>query len=174
MAGLIDQLQMLSNLNETEDLCDTAVLSMGGLLEDVIESYKHTSLGRVSGANIHPVSVEGNRDLLHCLLTNLIDNALKHGPVDRPVHIQMILGSDQASVCLEIKDEGGGISREDLSRLTERFYRVDSSRARDTGGSGLGLAIAHEIVKKHKGQLAIKSSPDAGTCVVVQLPVCMG
>ncbi len=174
MAGLIDQLQMLSNLDETEDLGDTAVLSLDGLLQDVIQSYSHTPPGRVSGANIHPVSVEGNRDLLHCLLTNLIDNALKHGPVDRPVLIQMMPGSDEASVCVQIKDEGGAIPQEVLSRLTERFYRVDSSRARDTGGSGLGLAIAHEIVKKHKGQLAIKSSPDAGTCVVVQLPVCMG
>ena len=115
-----------------------------------------------------------NRELLHCLLTNLIDNAMKHGPLDRPVLVNMLPGSDEASLCVEIKDEGGRIPKEALSRLTERFYRVDASRARDTGGAGLGLAIAHEIVKKHKGQLTIESSPDAGTCVVVQLPACTG
>ncbi|MCP4454236.1 MAG: hypothetical protein GY809_22475 [Planctomycetes bacterium] len=171
MAGLIDQLQMLSNLDETEDLSDTEVLSVDGLLQDVIQSYSHTPPGRVSGVSIHPVSVQGNRDLLHCLLTNLIDNALKHGPVDRPVHVHMQPGSDEASVCVQIKDEGGAIPQEELSRLTERFYRVDVSRGRDTGGSGLGLAIAHEIVKKHRGQLTIESSPGAGTCVLVRLPI---
>lgn len=174
MAGLIDQLQMLCNLNETEDLGDIEVLSLELLLQEVIESYNHTSPGRVSGVNIHPASVQGNRGLLHCLLTNLIDNALKYGPADRPVLVHMPSGSDEATLCVEIKDEGGGIPEEALSRLTERFYRVDVSRARETGGSGLGLAIAFEIVKKHKGQLSFESNPDIGTCVAVQLPTCPG
>ena len=172
MAGLIDQLQVLSNLDETEDLCDVVTLSLDSWLQEIIRSYEHGFPGRVIGVDIRPVSIEGNADLLQCLFTNLIDNALKYGPADRPVTVQMQPGLEDGSLCLEIRDEGGGIDKEDVARLTERFYRVDSSRTRDTGGSGLGLAIAHEIVKKHGGQLAIESDPSTGTRVRVQLPVC--
>lgn len=174
MAGLIDQLQMLSKLDETEDLCDVAELPLEVLLREIIQSHDHIFPGRVSGTHLPPILVEGNAELLQCLFSNLIDNALKHGPADRPVQVQMQLCPENGSLCVEIKDEGGGISQEDLSRLTERFYRVDSSRARDTGGSGLGLAIACEIARKHGGHLTIQSSPAAGTCVQVQLPICTG
>jgi len=171
MAGLIDQLQRLSNLDEARALPETAALSLDTLIQDVVQPYNSKSPDRVICRDIDAVSVNGNKELLQCLFSNLIENALKHGPKDRPVLIQMQPCSEAASVCLEIRDEGGGIPEEDLSRLTERFYRVDVSRARDTGGSGLGLAIAQEITKKHKGQLIIKSSPGAGTCVQVMLPI---
>jgi signal transduction histidine kinase len=172
MAGLIDQLQRLSNLDETEELFDTAQFSLSVLLQEIAQAHNHTSPGRVVTVGDYSVTVEGNKELLGCMFSNLVDNALVHGPEDRPVLIQMQPPSGNESVCVEIKDEGGEVPKEDVSRLTERFYRADSSRGRDTGGSGLGLAIANEIVKKHNGQLSIQSSPATGTCVRVTLPAC--
>lgn len=172
MAGLIDQLQMLSRLDETDGLEDVTTLSLESMLEDIIRTYQQNLPDRVLGRGLRAVLVQGNEELLHCLFSNLIDNALKYGPPDRPVSIQMQPELTGGQVCVEITDEGGGIDKEDVARLMERFYRVDSSRTRDTGGSGLGLAIAQEITRKHGGQLAIESDPATGTCVRVQLPTC--
>jgi signal transduction histidine kinase len=69
-----------------------------------------------------------------------------------------------------VEDTGGGIPADALAQLFERFYRVDSARARASGGSGLGLAIVQAIVQAHHGQVEIQSAPGGGTCVTIQLP----
>jgi two-component system phosphate regulon sensor histidine kinase PhoR len=71
----------------------------------------------------------------------------------------------------EVRDEGEGIAREHLPRLTERFYRVDAGRSRDMGGTGLGLAIVKHIVNRHRGTLDIESEPGKGSTFAVYLPV---
>ena len=171
MASLIGQLQMLSYLDETEYVPGPVLISLYKLLQEIVQSYEQTTPGRVQAGDLQPLAVSGNRELLQCMFTNLLDNALKHGPAEGLVRVCMQSEADSDTVHVEIHDEGGGISAEDLTRLTERFYRVDSSRSRHTGGSGLGLSIAHEIAKKHQGGLAIRSQPQHGTCVTVQLRV---
>src|SRR5208282_2392514 len=74
-------------------------------------------------------------------------------------------------VVLSVSDDGPGIPKEHVPRLTERFYRVDKGRSRSAGGTGLGLAIVKHIVNRHRGQLAIESEEGAGTTVIVWLPV---
>jgi two-component system phosphate regulon sensor histidine kinase PhoR len=73
-------------------------------------------------------------------------------------------------VWFHVRDEGPGLAREHIPRLTERFYRVDRGRARSAGNTGLGLAIVKHIVARHRGQLAIESEPGAGACFRVTLP----
>jgi two-component system phosphate regulon sensor histidine kinase PhoR len=73
-------------------------------------------------------------------------------------------------VAVAVMDEGEGIPREHLPRLTERFYRVDTARSRDLGGTGLGLAIVKHIVSRHRGQLRIESQADTGSSFTVTLP----
>jgi two-component system phosphate regulon sensor histidine kinase PhoR len=73
-------------------------------------------------------------------------------------------------VTVTVADQGAGIPREHLPRLTERFYRVDTSRSRAAGGTGLGLAIVKHIVNRHRGQLSIESEEGIGTTVSVWLP----
>ena len=70
-----------------------------------------------------------------------------------------------------VTDHGPGIGREHLQRVTERFYRVDAARSRDSGGTGLGLAIVKHIVERHRGLLEIKSTVGVGTTVSVSLPI---
>jgi two-component system, OmpR family, phosphate regulon sensor histidine kinase PhoR len=74
-------------------------------------------------------------------------------------------------IALTVTDHGPGISREHLPRITERFYRVDAARSRESGGTGLGLAIVKHIVERHRGALEIRSTPGIGTSVTVRLPV---
>jgi two-component system phosphate regulon sensor histidine kinase PhoR len=112
--------------------------------------------------------VVGDRDELTQLFQNLIENAIKYGHEGTTVHIESkVAGSD--AITISIADQGGGISREHLPRLTERFYRIDTARSRELGGTGLGLAIVKHIVNRHRGDLAINSVEGQGSTFSVTL-----
>lgn len=101
---------------------------------------------------------------------NLISNAIRYGchAPDMSVIVEVRRDGDRA--LLSVRDQGEGIAAEHLSRLTERFYRVDAARSRDSGGTGLGLAIVKHIVERHRGTLDIRSAPGRGTSVEIRLP----
>jgi two-component system sensor histidine kinase VicK len=108
-------------------------------------------------------------DRIEQVLVNVISNAIKYTPDGGTIDI-----SSQAEgefVSISVKDTGIGIPEKDLSRLFERFYRVDKARSREAGGSGLGLSIAKEIVERHGGTISIDSRYGEGTIVTVRLPV---
>jgi two-component system phosphate regulon sensor histidine kinase PhoR len=117
----------------------------------------------------------GDRDRLHQVLINLIDNALKYTPRDGQVTVEARRaagpnGNRKPGVELVVTDTGEGIPAADIPRLTERFYRVDRARSRDLGGTGLGLAIVKHIVQLHHGALRIESKLREGTSVAIWLP----
>ncbi len=114
-------------------------------------------------------AVTGDRAQLSQLLHNLIGNAMKYGRARTPVTIHLA-ADEPDTLLLSVADQGDGIAPEHLPRLTERFYRVDSGRSRALGGTGLGLAIVKHIVERHRGRLAIASTPGEGTTVTVLLP----
>jgi two-component system phosphate regulon sensor histidine kinase PhoR len=115
-------------------------------------------------------SVRGDRAQLVQVLDNLISNAVRYG-CDRPgSRIEISARADVRWINLTVADHGPGIPREHLPRLTERFYRVDAARSRESGGTGLGLAIVKHIVERHKGALEIGSTIGFGTRVTVRLP----
>ena len=104
------------------------------------------------------------------VLDNLISNAVRYGcdkpgaPIDICAELKPMAATDRA-------DHGPGIPREHLPRLTERFYRVDPARSRESGGTGLGLAIVKHIVERHRGTLDLSSTLGVGTSVSVKLPI---
>lgn len=102
------------------------------------------------------------------VLNNLVDNALRHAPVDSQVCI-MIQGQE-GEVEIRVADRGPGIPASDLGRIFERFYRTDPSRSRATGGAGLGLAIVKRLVEAHGGRIHAESEPGQGATFVVRLP----
>ena len=119
----------------------------------------------------------GNEDELNQLFQNLIDNAVKYGRPKTEVRVTARRGkmpgpSGRRGPASRSRsaDEGEGIAREDLPRLTERFYRVDKARSRALGGTGLGLAIVKHIVNRHRGRLTIDSEPGRGSTFTIQLP----
>jgi len=120
-------------------------------------------------------AVQGDRDELTQLFQNLIDNAIKYGRAGTAVAVAgwrepAGLGGRPA-LAIAVIDQGDGIPREHLPRLTERFYRVDKARSRDLGGTGLGLAIVKHILNRHRGRLAIDSTPGRGSRFTVYLPL---
>ena len=127
-----------------------------------------------------PLEVLGNEDELNQLFQNLIDNAVKYGRPKTEVRVTARRGKTPGptgggrpvdGVQVMVSDEGEGIAREDLPRLTERFYRVDKARSRALGGTGLGLAIVKHIVNRHRGRLTIESEPGRGSTFSIHLPL---
>jgi two-component system phosphate regulon sensor histidine kinase PhoR len=115
--------------------------------------------------------VRADRAQLLQVLDNLIGNAIRYG-CDKPdAAIDVAAEQSGGWTTITVTDHGPGIAREHLPRLTERFYRVDPARSRESGGTGLGLAIVKHIVERHRGSLDIRSTLGLGTSVSVQLPV---
>lgn len=114
------------------------------------------------------MNIQADRDRLMQILLNLAENAIKfteYGGVT--------VGSEnsEARISLFVEDTGVGIAREHISRLGERFYRVDMARSRELGGTGLGLAIVKHLVKAHGWDMRIESIPGKGTKVIIDIPL---
>ena len=99
---------------------------------------------------------------------NIVDNAIKYTPDGGFVKVGLAL--DNKTVIIRVEDNGPGIPDEEKEKIFERFYRLDDSRARDTGGTGLGLAIAKEAILLHGGSISVEDSPEGGSVFVISLP----
>lgn len=115
------------------------------------------------------VEIAGNASELLSAMGNLVSNAVRYTPAGGSIVVRSALTPD-GDVCFRVQDSGQGIAPEHLGRLTERFYRVDRSRSRETGGTGLGLAIVKHVVQRHQGQLSIESTPGRGSCFQMVIP----
>ncbi len=142
-------------------------------VRDLLEQARHLNRSaagppiRLDG--IDPaLAVPGNEDELVRVFSNLFANALRHTPQNGEIRVDTRLL--YSGVIVRIMDTGDGIAPEHLSHLGERFYRVDSSRARNEGGAGLGLSICKRLIEQHNGSLAFESIVGVGTSVIVTLP----
>jgi len=115
------------------------------------------------------VSMRGDRAQLGLLLSNLLDNALRHTSAKGSVCVRLEASESRAT--LQVNDTGEGIPASELPRVFERFYRVDKARTRQTGGTGLGLAIVRHVAEAHGGTVRVDSELGRGSTFTVSLPV---
>jgi two-component system phosphate regulon sensor histidine kinase PhoR len=113
--------------------------------------------------------IAGSAVELYSALSNLIGNAIRYTPSQRRIDVALRLLPEGGAV-FQVRDQGPGIAPEHIPRLTERFYRVDRSRSRDTGGTGLGLAIVKHVAQRHGAELAIDSVPGKGSTFSIKFP----
>ena len=113
--------------------------------------------------------IRTNLQMIDELMYNLVDNAIRYNKKDGSVCLNVGM-ADEYTAYLEVKDTGIGIPKEHQTRVFERFYRVDKSRSKSTGGTGLGLAIVKHIVVQLHGTLSLKSEPQVGTQIRIELP----
>ena len=134
------------------------------LMAQVEADARALSGGRhsLSFAVERPAQLAGHPDEIASALANLVTNAIRYTPEGGSIDVSWRVRPD-GSGQFEVSDTGFGIEREHLPRLTERFYRVDGSRSRETGGTGLGLSIVKHVVQRHGGELDIHSDPGKGS-----------
>jgi len=116
------------------------------------------------------LEVAGSRNELFSAMTNLVSNAVRYTPEKGSIYVSLML-LPSGELEFKVDDTGAGIAREHIPRLTERFYRVDRSRSRDSGGTGLGLAIVKHVAQRHDAQLSISSQIGKGSSFAIRFPV---
>ena len=174
MSRLIDDLLSLSRIEQRAHLRPNAPVDLVGVVRHVADGLDLIAMeNRVTLKLETPdaLIIPGDRDELIRLVENLVGNAITYGSLpdqDTAVEITLLQQGDQAR--LSVRDHGQGIAREDLPRLTERFYRADVGVSRAKGGTGLGLALVKHIVARHRGRLVITSQPGEGACFEALLP----
>jgi two-component system, OmpR family, phosphate regulon sensor histidine kinase PhoR len=162
MGQIVEDLLTLSRLETQHQVVDERV-PMAALLATVRKEAEALSQGR------HRITLEAATDAdllgspkdLHSALSNLVSNAVRYTPAGGSITIRWRQTADGA--IYSVSDTGFGIPASHLSRLTERFYRVSSSRSRDSGGTGLGLSIVKHVLNLHQAQLQIESQPGVGS-----------
>jgi two-component system phosphate regulon sensor histidine kinase PhoR len=181
MNRLIDDLLSLSRIELTEHQRPAGRVDLGELCHRVAASFEPRLASRhiALEVSIEPAlpKLTADGDQLAQVVTNLVDNAVKYGRESGTVKLR--LGSAPPGgrwpappgVVLSVADDGAGIPRAHVARLTERFYRADKGRSRAAGGTGLGLAIVKHIVNRHRGQLLIESEEGRGSTFSVWLPL---
>ena len=174
MLQLIEDLMSLSRIEADRFVVPTESVDLADIIAAATANASHLrdSAGcelRVDLPQELP-AVRGDRGQLIQLLDNLIGNAVRYGCNAPGAVIEISARRDADWVALSVHDHGQGIAREHLPRLTERFYRADAARSRESGGTGLGLAIVKHIVERHRGLVEIRSEVGVGTTVSVRLP----
>ena len=169
MQALISDLMSLSRIEAVKHEVPSELVEMVSLAREVAGELRAGGTVAVT-ANRESVVVLGDRGQLAQALRNLVDNALKYGRKEGAVQVSLEAAST-GWLLVAIHDDGEGIPPEHLPRLTERFYRADTSRSRAAGGTGLGLSIVKHIVERHRGRFDITSRPGAGTTASIMLPL---
>jgi two-component system phosphate regulon sensor histidine kinase PhoR len=169
MQHLIEDMLTLSRLESVDYPMRPEPVDIRRLMEQVASDARALSAGKheitllVDGPD-----VVGSYEELHSAFGNLASNAVRYTPAGGTINL--VWREFEAGVKFKVEDTGIGISPEHISRLTERFYRVDKSRSRETQGTGLGLAIVKHVLLRHGGTLQIKSEAGKGSSFIVCLP----
>ena len=163
MTQLVEDLLTLSRL-ESRDAVPEETVAMAPLLATLQREAEALSQGahEIGVEDVAQVDLAGSQHELHSAFSNLVSNAVRYTPAGGRIGIRLARTADGGAE-LAVTDTGQGIAPEHLPRLTERFYRVSTSRSRESGGTGLGLAIVKHVLGLHQAQLRIESEPGAGS-----------
>ncbi len=174
MTRIVKDLLTLSRLDEGQyEVRPFEKIELSEFLSGIIERMffsakeKHQSIRFSPGTNVSYVM--SDRDKLEQVIINIISNAIKYTPEHGKIEVSYEVLSKAAFI--KVRDNGIGIPKENLSRIFERFYRVDKARSRETGGTGLGLAIAKQIMNQLGGNITITSEQGEGTEVIISVPL---
>jgi len=170
MSLLVSDLLELSRLDSARTKLDQDVVDLVGLLRltirqsQILAEQKNQTIAFDNPEEA--CFILANSPRVNQVISNILSNAIKYSPEDTTIHVNVETTDKEHRVF--IRDEGPGIPEESLSRIFERFYRVDKGRSRSMGGTGLGLAIAKEIIEEHGGNIYATSTPGEGTTMILR------
>lgn len=166
MHRLVEDLLLLARADEKSELRKVVDVDLDDIVYAEAARIRTITGLRVSTA-IDPVRITGDPRALSRLVRNLVDNAIRHGHED----IRLECGSRAGRAQIVVADDGPGVPLSDRERVFDRFVRLDTPRARESGGAGLGLAIVEQIATAHRGTVAVDESLSGGARFVVRLPL---
>ena len=169
MSEIVDHLLLLANLDESTVTLNPVLVNVGQLLEDVVADARVVQPDRVITVVAQDeIEVLADPDRLLQAVFILVTNALIHTPISAALRLELVPDGDVVKI--RVIDHGPGIEREHLSRLFDRFYRVNREANGIAQGNGLGLAIAHSITEAHQGSLTVESEEGHGSTFILALP----
>ncbi|TRX70685.1 cell wall metabolism sensor histidine kinase WalK [Carboxylicivirga sp. M1479] len=172
LSALIEDIVLLNRIEEAGDYYERSTLAIAPLVQEFIEDREKIIKQQHATITLKvddTVQVKGNKSLLSSVFQNLLDNALAYAGENVKVTVEMY-HEDDAYYYFSVRDNGLGIPKEHMSRVFERFYRVDAGRSRKMGGTGLGLAIVKHAVNMHRGEVSVKNGVDGGAEFYFNLP----
>lgn len=172
LSHLIDDLFELSQLDAQPQPYELVRADVVALVRETVEGAAMSAVGReiaVHFAGESPLYARVEQTKIARVVTNLVDNALRHSPAGSTLLVSVTEGSGQVEV--RVEDDGPGVDEGDLGRVFDRFYRGERSRSRSHGGAGLGLAIARGIVEAHGGDISVANRERGGACFMFRLPL---
>jgi signal transduction histidine kinase len=164
LTDLLNDISLLNNIEDAGGLFEFKPLLLRPVIRDVIENLKLRLTERNMKCTVdvdNEVVVNGNESLLFSVFQNLIENSINYAGDGTHISIRKYL-EDEKYYYFQYSDSGAGISEEHLTRIFERFYRVDYGRSREHGGTGLGLSIVKNAVLLHKGEISVRNRPEGG------------
>ena len=175
MQRLVEDLLTLARM-ENDQIPPEAVLTDVALVarEALADAEAFSAGAHTFVAHIEPATVLGSSNELRSALGNLLSNAVRYTPVGGRIAVAVRSSNVDKEITIEVKDSGIGIDAQHIPRLTERFYRVDRSRSRETGGTGLGLAIVKHVAQRHRAKFEIESEVSGeqhGSTFRLRIPV---
>jgi signal transduction histidine kinase len=172
MSSIIENLLTLAKADQGTYEVNLCEVNLGSLVQElyydgeILAEGKHI---RVTLAKSEPITIVGDKVRLRQLFLNLIDNAIKYTPNGGAVTLSVERQNGAAVV--QVADTGIGIPQGEITKVFDRFYRVDKARSREIGGTGLGLSIAKWIAELHRGTITVQSEVDKGSVFTVELPI---
>jgi len=174
---LIVDMLSLARIESAQEVFEIEAVSVQDAVDGCFEIHRAAADAKriqlVAEPQLPGCSVRADREDLREILDNLVDNAIKYTPADGKVVVRWraVEGTAGPMAAIEVEDTGIGISADDLSRVFERFYRVDKARSRELGGTGLGLAIVKHLAQSFGGSVSATSESSRGSTFTVELPL---
>lgn len=171
MSELVNEMLSLAKLDVEENRVNLLPMNISKIIESVLLGFDaviYENNIELETNIVKNIEINGDKESIKKLFSILVDNAIKHS--NKTGNITVDLYSEKNKVKLKVSNTGDGIEKEHLDKIFERFYRIDTSRGRETGGYGLGLSIAKSIVEQHKGKIYAQSNVGSDTTFIVELP----
>ena len=167
LISIIEDLEILANLESEELLMDVTDWDLIDLINELFEFFEIKSSEKniklSLDSNFDSLFISADKEKINQVLLNLISNSIKYGKDGGSITIK--IEKKEKNSLIHVVDDGIGISSENISRVFERFYRVDKGRSRSQGGTGLGLAIVKHIIEAHEQKIDISSQVNKGTAI---------
>ena len=169
MSELLDEMLTLAKLDTSKELKDFAEFDFSKLVNNILLTFEAVIFENrieLESNILKDIKLKGDKENIKRVVIILLDNAIKYTNKNGKINVDLV--QEKNRIKLKVKNTGEGIEKEDLEKVFERFYRVDSSRARETGGYGLGLSIAKSIVESHNGKIYAESNIRKDTTFIIE------